>query len=91
MARCACVRQQIWDAIEYFKIPVLPNLIGVDARFQKVKELLEERVRKPAESEVLNEDHDEHVTHELHKLYKEYKIQPHWPKSIKRRTIKADL
>jgi len=79
----------LWDAIEYFKIPVLPQLTGVDPRHLKIIEHLDTELRHEAASIAANEDHEEYVTHETHKLYKKYHIAPSWPKSIKKRTAKG--
>lgn len=89
----------VWDAIEYFKLTVLPELIGVDPRYQKIITQLDTELRHEDASEFAGEDHQEYITHETHKLYKKYNIKPFWPKSIKKRqapkgfakTPKSDL
>ena len=77
-----CTREEVWDALEYFKIPTLPKLNGVDKRYLQIVNTLEAELRHEEASNAAGEDHEEYVTHETHKLYKKYGIEPQWPKSI---------
>ena len=79
----------IWDAIECFKLPVLPQLTGADARYQEIRKALDTELRHEAASAAIDEDHQEYVTRVTHMLYKKYNIKPAWPKSIERRTAEG--